>query len=228
MVNKKKIQSLKDQQLIDLEHYVNQIENTYEQLRYFQHDFKNILISLNESIKTNDINLVRENYQHILKSQNIVQDTNKSELNFPKLNNIKNMLIKSILYAYLVQATQKRVPVTLEVTEPIVNEPIDTFDYVRLLSILLDNALEEAEKYPDGVVHLCFIKNNDLTVIIENTCHENYKQLPELFKKSISSKGKQRGLGLASAEMILNKYKNISLETQVAGQVFTQKMIMKW
>ncbi|MEJ1312806.1 GHKL domain-containing protein [Latilactobacillus sakei] len=213
-----------------MERYVNQIENTYDQLRYFRHDFKNILISMDESIKTNDIQIVRENYDKILKSQNIIMHSNNIALSFSKLNNIKNMPVKSILYAHLVSASQKGIDVNLEIEDSIINEPIDTFDYVRVLSVLLDNAIEEAEEYSNGAMNVYFIKDssNNLTVIVENTFYGKYSNISELFQTSMSSKGHNRGLGLASVEIILNKYRNISLETEIKNDLFIQKIIMKW
>ncbi|WP_182438018.1 sensor histidine kinase [Bombilactobacillus bombi] len=224
------IKELKDQQLLQMERYVNQIEKTYDQLRYFRHDFKNILVSMSESLKTDNIKIIRENYNNILKSQNIVMENYNIELIFPKLNNIKNMSVKSVLYAHLVNALQNNIHVNLEIEDPIVNEPIDTFDYVRILSILLDNATEEAEKYSDSVINIYFIKDisNNLTVIVENTFRGNYSSISKLFQPAVSSKGNNRGLGLASIEFTLNKYKNISLETQIENSLFTQKIIMKW
>lgn len=229
-INTEEIQRLKDQQLLQMERYVNQIENTYDQLRYFRHDFKNILISMDESIKTNDIQIVRENYDKILKSQNIIMHSNNIALSFSKLNNIKNMPVKSILYAHLVSASQKGIDVNLEIEDSIINEPIDTFDYVRVLSVLLDNAIEEAEEYSNGAMNVYFIKDssNNLTVIVENTFYGKYSNISELFQTSMSSKGHNRGLGLASVEIILNKYRNISLETEIKNDLFIQKIIMKW
>ena len=158
---------------------------------------------MDESIKTNDIEIVRENYDKILKSQNIIMHSNNIAMSFSKLNNIKNMPVKSILYAHLVSASQKGIDVNLEIEDSIINEPIDTFDYVRVLSVLLDNA-------------------------IENTFYGKYSNISELFQTSMSSKGHNRGLGLASVEIILNKYRNISLETEIKNDLFIQKIIMKW
>lgn len=230
ILNEEEIKRLKDQQLLDLKNYVSQIENTYEQLRYFKHDFKNILISMHESIKTNNIDVIRDNYEQILNSQDIVTTNNDFTEIFPKLNNIKTMPVKSILYAHLVNALQKKISVSLEITDPIENEPIGVFDYVRILSVLLDNALEESEKYSDGIINIYFINESlyELTIIIENTFHGNYPNISDLFKPSVSSKGNNHGLGLASVELILNKYKNISLETEISKKMFTQKIIMKW
>ena len=114
--------------------------------------------------------------------------------------------------------------------DSIINEPIDTFDYVRVLSVLLDNAIEEAEEYSNGAMNVYFIKDssNNLTVIVENTFYGKYSNISELFQTSMSSKGHNRGLGLASVEIILNKYRNISLETEIKNDLFIQKIIMKW
>ena len=54
-LDKQRIQQLKDNQLADLTSYVQQIEAMYSELRSFRHDYHNVLISLNQSIKTKDL-----------------------------------------------------------------------------------------------------------------------------------------------------------------------------
>lgn len=56
------IQELKDKQLADLGRYSRHVESLYKEIRSFRHDYTNILISLNEAIKEEDIVAIQTIY----------------------------------------------------------------------------------------------------------------------------------------------------------------------
>lgn len=50
----------------------------------------------------------------------------------------------------------KNIPVHLEIDDVIQDEPIDILDYVRITSILLNNAIEAAEKSENPFLNIVF------------------------------------------------------------------------
>lgn len=227
-LDKQRIQQLKDTQLADLTSYVQQIETMYDELRSFRHDYHNVLISLNQSIKTKDLSVIEDTYTRILETEGIVLKDEHYALG--KLNNLKTLPIKGIFSTHIIQAWQKNIPVHLEIEDIIQNEPIEVLDYVRITSILLDNAIEAAEKAENPFITIVFLKNEterEIQLTIENSCPDEPIDIVSIFDKDFSTKGKNRGLGLATIQTILQNYTNLSLQTEYQDGVFRQILMIK-
>ncbi|MBU5362466.1 GHKL domain-containing protein [Enterococcus raffinosus] len=227
-LDKQRIQQLKDNQLADLTSYVQQIEAMYSELRSFRHDYHNVLISLNQSIKTKDLSVIEDTYTRILETEGIVLDDEHYALG--KLNNLKTLPIKGIFSTHIIQAWQKNIPVHLEIEDIIQDEPIEVLDYVRITSILLDNAIEAAEDAENPFVTIVFLKNKkekEIQLTIENSCSDEPIDIVRIFDKDFSTKGKNRGLGLATIQTILQNYTNLSLQTEYQDGVFRQILMIK-
>lgn len=227
-LDKQRIQQLKDNQLADLTSYVQQIEAMYSELRSFRHDYHNVLISLNQSIKTKDLSVIEDTYARILETEGIVLENDHYALG--KLNNLKTLPIKGIFSTHIIQAWQKNIPVHLEIEDIIQDEPIEVLDYVRITSILLDNAIEAAEDAENPFVTIVFLKNKkekEIQLTIENSCSDEPIDIVRIFDKDFSTKGKNRGLGLATIQTILQNYTNLSLQTEYQDGVFRQILMIK-
>lgn len=227
-LDKQRIQQLKDNQLADLTSYVQQIEAMYSELRSFRHDYHNVLISLNQSIKTKDLSVIEDTYARILETEGIVLEDEHYALG--KLNNLKTLPIKGIFSTHIIQAWQKNIPVHLEIEDIIQDEPIEVLDYVRITSILLDNAIEAAEDAENPFVTIVFLKNKkekEIQLTIENSCSDEPIDIVKIFDKDFSTKGKNRGLGLATIQTILQNYTNLSLQTEYQDGVFRQILMIK-
>lgn len=227
-LDKQRIQQLKDNQLADLTSYVQQIEAMYSELRSFRHDYHNVMISLNQSIKTKDLSVIEDTYARILETEGIVLEDDHYALG--KLNNLKTLPIKGIFSTHIIQAWQKNIPVHLEIEDIIQDEPIEVLDYVRITSILLDNAIEAAEDAENPFVTIVFLKNKkekEIQLTIENSCSDEPLDIVRIFDKDFSTKGKNRGLGLATIQTILQNYTNLSLQTEYQDGVFRQILMIK-
>lgn len=151
----KEVSLAREQELHSLSVYSKQIEGLYEELRAFRHDYANILASLKEGIDQDDMSMVRNIYNAVLEdSGKFIQH---SRFNIGRLTNIDNDAIKSLLSAKFLEAESHHIEVELEVKDKIGAPDIPLLDYVRLVSILCDNAIEaamEAEK--PAMIIACF------------------------------------------------------------------------
>lgn len=227
-LRQQQIQDLKENQLTNLTAYVQQVESMYDELRSFRHDYQNVLISLNESLKTKDLTIIENTYNQVLNKEGIALQESQHSLS--KLNNLRTLPIKGVFSTHIIGAWQKRINVHLEVEDVIQNEAIDVLDYVRITSILLDNALEAAEKSLAPLLTIVFLasKNGKETqIIIENTCEQEYIDPTKAFQPGYSTKGAERGLGLANINKILKDYPHISLQTETAPYLFRQILTIK-
>lgn len=217
------IRNLKDKELANLERYSRHIENLYKEIRGFRHDYTNILVSLHEAIKTEDIVSIRKIYDDVLKNSDRKFYDGQYEL--ARLSNINNEAVKSLIHSKMLGAHEVGIDTSVEVDAEIEKPDIDLLDFITILSIFLDNAIESAEQCNKGSVVLAYFQETDRKMlIIENSTSEEIPNVTKLFEFGYSTKGKNRGVGLANVRNILSKYPKVSLATTSENQRFIQEL----
>lgn len=217
----KEIIKQKDTQLYELSSYSHHIESLYEEIRGFRHDYINILTSLKLGIDNQDINAVKTVYNDVLRDS--AKQFYDSKFDIAKLSNIKNDAIKSILSAKLLEAQNRGISVSVEIEEPVSNFRIELLDFITVLSILCDNAIEAAIETISPKLTVVFINNDDsLVLIIENSMKSEKVEVSHIFDRGHSSKGENRGIGLYNVNSILEKYPKSTITTRSANHLFSQ------
>lgn len=215
--------SLKDQQLNSMSSYSKHIESLYTQIRGFRHDYTNLLVSLNEAINSNDMPAVKNIYNAVLADSG--KSLNSDSYQIGNLAKIGNPSIKSIISAKLMEAHQKGITLTVEVEDYMDSPKMELLDFIRILSILLDNAIEAAESCQKPSLVLAFFKDKGSDIlIVENSTEKKRVNTKTIFQRGFSSKGDNRGIGLANVKEILDKYDNVILNTTSADYQFRQEM----
>lgn len=227
LLDRKLLQELQDKivlqkeiQLQNLSNYSQQVEGLYQEIRGFRHDYANILSSLKIGIDQQDINLVSQVYDSVLKNSG--EKLKGKRFDVAHLRNINDLALKSLLLSKLSEAQNLSVPVSLEIGEQFSIKNMEQIDFLTITSILLDNAIESAA---EGGIAVCFLEDtewNKLVMIVKNSTLEREIELRDIFKRDNSSKGEGRGIGLANVRRILKSYPNVCLKTTSKNYVFTQ------
>ncbi|SDQ35541.1 sensor histidine kinase [Streptococcus equinus] len=222
----KEIASAREQELRYLSAYSKKVEGLYEELRAFRHDYANILVSLKEGIDRKDIGMIQKIYESVLEdSSGFIQS---SKFNIGRLANIKDDAIKSLLSAKFLEAEANHIEVDLEVKEKIGAPDIPLLDYIRLLAILCDNAIEAAlEAEHPAITIACFYQDDDYVLIVDNTTKEERVPVDLIYQKDYSSKGHGRGIGLTTIHQMMRKYPNLTVETDSVAHHFCQTIRIK-
>ena len=210
----------KEIQLQNLSNYSQQVEGLYQEIRSFRHDYANILSSLKIGIDQQDINLVSQVYDSVLKNSG--EKLKGKRFDIAHLRNINDLALKSLLLSKLSEAQNLSVTVSLEIGEQFSIKNMEQIDFLTITSILLDNAIESAA---EGGIAVCFLEDtewNKLVMIVKNSTLEREIELRDIFKRDNSSKGEGRGIGLANVRRILKSYPNVCLKTTSKNYVFTQ------
>lgn len=220
----------KEQEYEKLKEYTNTIEQLVEEIRNFKHDYRNILYSLGDYIEDGNMAELKKYYEEeiLLESKKILGN----DKNLYLLKNIKITPLKSLLSCKLINAKYNGIKVDIEVLDEINAINISNIDICRIMGILLDNAIEASVECEDKHMSFIAIKDEDKVIfIIKNTFKKQKNTIPinDIYKKGISSKGENRGLGLSNLMDIINeKYsKNISIYTNVKENIFIQKLEIK-
>ncbi|MGF0070575.1 sensor histidine kinase [Streptococcus orisratti] len=215
----------KDRQITDLTAYSKQIEYLYNEIRSFRHDYLGILSSLKSGIVNKDIEAIETVYKNVLsKTEHRVQGERYEIAN---LINVKNDAIKGLLFSKILEAQSQGIEIHLEVFEPFNTPNIELLDFITILSILLENAIEAVQPNANQKVVVALIAGEPQVVIIENSIGIEKVDVINIYKRGFSTKGESRGIGLANAKRILEKYPNCSLRTESGGYKFRQILTSK-
>lgn len=205
--------------------YTLQIEKINHEMRKFRHDYVNILSTLSDFIREEDMEGLRDYFHsEILPMQDSMQ------MNAIKINGIENLQvreIKGLLTTKILQAQEKNIHISIEVPEPIEKIDMPIINLSRVIGILLDNAIEASEKIAEEpLIRIAFIKNEDtsVTFIVMNKCEPNMPKVHTLFQENFSTKGKNRGLGLSTLKELTDSTTNVLLDTTIDNNYFIQKV----
>ena len=205
----------------DMERYSRHIEELYKEVRSFRHDYTNLLTSLRLGIEEEDMEQIKEVYDSVLKDSSQKLQDNKYDLG--RLVNIRDRALKSLLAGKFIKAREKDIVFNVEVPEEIQVEGMSLLDFLTIVSILCDNAIEASAEASQPHVSIAFLKNGaQETFIIENSIKEESIDVSEIFSFGVSSKGEDRGVGLYTVMKIVESYPNASLNTTCQDQVFRQ------
>ena len=205
----------------DMERYSRHIEELYKEVRSFRHDYTNLLTSLRLGIEEEDMEQIKEVYDSVLKDSSEKLQDNKYDLG--RLVNVRDRALKSLLAGKFLKARDKKIVFNVEVPEEIQVEGMSLLDFLTIVSILCDNAIEASVEASQPNVSIAFLKNGEQeTFIIENSIKEESIDISEIFSFGASSKGEERGVGLYTVMKIVESHPNTSLNTTCKNQVFRQ------
>lgn len=133
--------------------------------------------------------------------------------------------MKSILSAKLMEAQAKGLHLTVEIAEPIAAPDMELLDVVTVLSIFLDNAIEASLQTEQKMLNLAYFADGNRKIfVLENSIFDERINTKTIYNYGKSSKGADRGIGLANVKDILDKYPSVSLMTTSSHYLFKQEI----
>lgn len=225
---KKKYETqLLEQELHSLKSYMNQLEERQDKLSRFKHDYKNILISLKESVSANQEQKSIQNIQEL-------EEYSANYLSKPKFDaiqckNIQEPRLKSLIMAKLFEASELNINCHFECLTPFDHVPIPIFDCIRALGISLDNAIEAAkESLEPELTMMIYQDAQQLEFLIQNTYLPTDMDIEDMLKKGVTSKKGHQGLGLTTLQVIKNRNPNLLIQYHKNTKNFSIQLIMQW
>ncbi|KUE94419.1 hypothetical protein AU080_02480 [Streptococcus equinus] len=210
-----------EMELAALENYSKHVESLYQEVRSFRHDYANVLMSLKVGIDQGNLDDIKKIYNEITANSTKLVKNNKFDLT--RLANIIDSGVKSFMSAKFLQAENQGIAISLEVTEKMENPSIPLIYYIRILSILFDNAIEAALESETPEISVAnFYQDGNFVFMIENSTKEKSVDLTKIFERGYSTKGENRGLGLATLMDFQDDDENLSVEIRSSDYTFTQ------
>ncbi|REI07549.1 quorum-sensing sensor histidine kinase AgrC [Staphylococcus felis] len=203
--------------------YTLQIEKINNRMRKFRHDYINILSTMSEYLREEDIEGLKQYF-----SDHITPLKSNFEMNTLQLNGIDQLKvreIKGLITTKILQAQENHIEISVEVADEITQINMELIDLSRALGIIMDNAIEASLNIENPMIQIAFIKtDNSVLIIIMNKAPKNLPKLHTLFKEGFSTKGGNRGLGLSTLKEITDNTENVLLDTTIENQYFIQKL----
>lgn len=206
--------------------YVEKLEFLHDELATFRHDYANLLLSFEEAIRTNDVKHVKQIYEQTIAPT--AQLINHQQLELTKLSRIMQPELKSLLSMKVLFAQKKALTVHLDIPQPLGSHAMPMDELIRVVSVLVDNAIEEAQQSEERMLQIALFNIEACRyIIVKNSRHTAAIDLEALYQKNVSMKGQGRGLGLFSVQRLIQKNPNATLMTKVDNAYFVQELIIK-
>lgn len=203
--------------------YTLRIESINNEMRKFRHDYVNILTTLSHYIREDDMPGLRKYFD-----EHIVPMKDKLKTRSIKMNGIEKLKvreIKGLITTKIIQAQEKRIPISIEVPDEIDRISMNTVELSRIIGIIVDNAIEASENLEEPLINIAFIDNDEsVTFIVMNKCSDDIPKIHELFEQGFSTKGDNRGLGLSTLKELTDSNENVLLDTVIENGYFVQKV----
>jgi two-component system sensor histidine kinase AgrC len=183
------------------------------------HDFKNQLLVINGFV-------LKENKPLKKYLNTLVSDLkNADNISIKELNKLPLGGLRGLLSCKLADIDELNIKLSIYVDEKVSKlEQLNINIYknvVKILGIYLDNAIEASSESPKKEIGIEMFKDKDKLIFIISNSYKGELQESKLGLVGYSSKGKNRGYGLAYVKDIIKKETNLNQKSNIkAGMYF--------
>lgn len=219
---------LVENRLSNLKEYTDHLEQEQRKLRKFKHDYQNMLLSLEENLRSSDSQDAKDYLQTFKQySDNYISESGLWMFN--DFDNVKTPYLKSILINKTSQATEQGIDVHFECRYDVDQIAMEPYDLVRIVGIAYDNAIEAVrnlDKSHQKINVMVYRTKGQTEITIANPM-QIAENLTHLKKEGVTTKKGHSGFGLANIEEISANYSNVLVNyREVKGWFIIQFTIM--
>lgn len=205
--------------------YVTRLEDIQNKLRGIHHDYKNVAAGLYLQAQEGDIEAVKEFVSE--KLLQIDKDIQGNIRQMNQLSKIEMIELKSLILTKTLEAGRLDIHLEVEVLHMVKTVNMSIQDLLRCVGVLLDNAIEATAKTTQKSLTIALLQENEkLTLMVKNPVNEAV-DMNKIWEVGYSTKGENRGLGLASLQDIVKRHDNLLQETKVEQGIFTQILMVE-
>ena len=215
-----KNKELKETIILQQEEYIKSLESMQEDIRKYNHDYKNLLTGALLQAEEGDYEGVQNYLQDVLDEFEL--KLGKQISKNTQLKKINSNELKGLLLSKISEMEDKNIEFHLEVLNEVSKINMKSTDLVRCLGILLDNAIEEVIKLDEKIISLVILQEENITTIMVKNPVTEKVNIQSIYEDNFSTKGEKRGLGLSNYREIIENYENIVRETICTEEEFNQ------
>ncbi len=211
----------------EYEKYVNyskQSEKLVEQYSISQHEYKNELIIIKSMVHKNNKRLL-EYLNEIIEEKDNIQDAWVRHLRYIPFGGLKG-----IIHNKISEMKDLGIKTFLDISKDVGKSNLkamtikENSQLVKIIGVFLDNAKEASLISDEKEVSICvYVEDNNVVFDISNSFNGTL-DLSKIYNAGISSKGKNRGYGLALVKSIIDENNMFENETKIVNGYFVQKL----
>ena len=205
--------------------YMAQMEDLYQEMCNFRHDYKNILSTMGYYIEHKELEHLEEYFhQKILPTASSLPG---QDFILGRLTQVQVAPIKSLLCSKLCACQNKQIPFTLSIPEPVTYFPMDILSLSQILGILLDNAIEAALQTEKPYLEINLLpQGENIYIEIKNRTLPLTVPISELSHRGFSTKKGHTGLGLHTVQKLLAPLEHVQFSLEVQDDLFSAKLVL--
>ena len=197
------------------------LEDCLENIKDFKCRFDTIIQNIGKEIDNNNFEELKSAYNEILQEY---KESNFNSVVSPII--INESAVYNIICNKISIAETKGIEIKLDVKMDFKKLKVKSYELVRILGILLDNAIEATKDCERKYIGISFIYSKNKSIIKVWNTYDNQQKLDleEIFMKGYSTKEGNTGLGLWEIRRILSKRSNLDLYTYKENNIFNQEL----
>lgn len=206
---------------------LQEYEDMMDRTKVANHENKNQLLTIRNMVKANDKGIVKY-------IENLVDSKIKDNENiFYKTSKIPEGGLRASIYSKLCKMEEDNIEYSLNIANDV--RAVDLIemgdgimlDVCNVISVFLDNAIEEVKKLDDKHISVeLFMIDGDLCIEVSNN-YEGIIDLEKMDNAKYSTKGDGHGYGLTLVKQILKRNKLLENERRINGNIFSQVLKIK-
>ena len=206
--------------------YIESLEKLQSEMRKFRHDYKNMMSGMYLQAKEGNMEAVQDFIQDM--TIDFDHQVGEQIRRLTQLGNIHMIEVKGLLLGKMEKMQQEKISCELEILRPFERTRLRTTDLCRCLGILIDNAIDEVrgkqDKRPKPQVHIMISRQEACTTFrVKNSLYSTI-DFHKIWQLGYSTRGSDRGIGLASYKSILERYENVISLTTIKDGYFIQEL----
>ena len=203
------------------EAYIRTLEGMQEEMRRFRHDYKNMMSGMYLTAKEGELTEAMDYIREM--TDDFDSQIGGQIRQMSQLGNVCMTEIRGLLLAKIAQMQKEGTVCELEVMRPFCGTGCRTTDLCRCLGILIDNAMDEVRGREDARVYIMVSCQEGYTTFrVKNRLYHDI-DFHRIWQQGYSTRGADRGTGLASYRKILEGYENVLPATAVQDGFFVQE-----
>lgn len=152
------IEEEKNQHIELLEEYNSYIEEMYQSVKSFKHDYNNMLISLEGSIQTEELDTIKKVYYSIVEQMETSIDRPLS-INLEDFASVESFDLRTLLALRFYEANQKGIKTSIDISSNWKSRYVHSSDILVITSTIISLAIERAVNGDNSFLRLEFFRD---------------------------------------------------------------------
>lgn len=195
--------------LENLENYSQQLEELYQSVRSFRHDYNNVLLSLRTSINSGDIEQVSKVFDDIFRDNIGRLETRDFQT---QLVNVAVPEIKSFLYLKMNEYESNQRKFMLDISELLLDYGVTSSIGLMVLTEMFNRVKPMTDQNPDSILTLKIAENDGVQKFILGVTPYDKTLLSGMNELSLKS------------QKMLNHYQELSFSQGIHETTFIQEL----